>query len=81
MMLVGPAVLDGSGFDILPGTYTVLGQDGLHFNVALTDPPANGVVSADVADALHDGSDHLPIIADFQLPARVSADAAVACCT
>jgi endonuclease/exonuclease/phosphatase family metal-dependent hydrolase len=78
MILVGPALRDGSGFDVLADTYKALGQDGLHFNVALIDPPENAVVSAEVAQALHDASDHLPVVADFQLPARVATDPTVA---
>ncbi len=81
MILVGPAVRDGSDFDILADTYLALGQDGLHFDIAITDPPDNAVVSAEVAQALHDASDHLPVVADFQLPARVAADPTVAFAT
>lgn len=69
IILVSPAIQDGEGFDILPGTYTAFGQDGLHFNAAITDAPPNAVVSPAVAQALHDGSDHLPVFADFQVPA------------
>lgn len=50
----------------IDGTYTVLGQDGQHFNLSV-DSPANTSVSVDIADALKNMSDHLPVFADFQI--------------
>jgi exonuclease III len=76
MMLVGPALQDGEGLDILADTYTAFGQDGLHFDTAINQPPYV-VVDSLVAEALHDGSDHLPVYADFQLPALLVVDAAL----
>ncbi|MCA9753566.1 MAG: hypothetical protein KC591_15335, partial [Gemmatimonadetes bacterium] len=70
-MLTGPSTFDGEGWDILPSTYTALGQDGQHFDGALNVPPYL-VVTAAVAQALHDASDHLPVFADWQVPARLS---------
>ena len=55
---------DETGIEYLEGSYTVFGNDGLHFNKAITDGP-NLAVSAEVAQAIHDASDHLPVIADF----------------
>lgn len=75
ILLVGPSVQDGEGFDIIEETYTTLGQDGLHFNVAIIDSPPNAAVSMEVAQAIHDASDHLPVFADFQLPPQLVADA------
>lgn len=43
-------------------SYYAFGQDGLRFNGAINDPPANAVVSPEVADALHIVSDHLPVV-------------------
>ncbi len=77
LILTGPALLDGEGMDILPGTYTAFGQDGLHFNGAINVAPFT-VVTQVVAQALHDASDHLPVFAEFQLPAVLVADASVA---
>jgi hypothetical protein len=70
MILTSPADLDGEGIDILPASYTALGQDGAHFDGALNVPPYT-VVSAAVAQALHDASDHLPVFADYQMPAGI----------
>ncbi len=64
-ILANDDMLDGQGLDMLTDTYTAFGNDGQHFNIALTDPPANGVVSAAVASAIHDASDHLPVFVDL----------------
>jgi len=76
MILAAPALLDGESIDLLPATYTAFGQDGQHFDGALNVPPFT-VVTQPVAQALHDASDHLPVFADFQLPALLLADAAL----
>ncbi len=69
MILSSPALRDGSGFEIIPATYTPFGNDGAHFNHALTDPPAHPTLSPAVITALHNGSDHLPVTVEFSLPA------------
>jgi endonuclease/exonuclease/phosphatase family metal-dependent hydrolase len=48
------------------GTYKAFGNDGNHFNQAINNG-TNSAVSSEVADALHLGSDHLPVIVDFDL--------------
>jgi exonuclease III len=50
----------------LPNTYFALGNDGLHFNKDIKDG-TNNSVPANVLDALYDLSDHLPVIAEFEL--------------
>lgn len=47
------------------GTYTAFGNDGQHLNDSINEPP-NLAVPDSVAQALHDGSDHLPVFADFR---------------
>jgi hypothetical protein len=54
----------------LPGTYKALGNDGRHFNGALTTLP-NGVVPDSIALTLHDLSDHLPVLMDVVFTQRV----------
>ena len=44
----------------LPSTYTVIGNDGLHFDDSLSRLP-NGQVSNTMAMALYNMSDHLPV--------------------
>ena len=55
---------NGSGIEYQTGSYTNFGNDGNHFNTSIVDG-ANSVVSADIASALHQASDHLPVFADF----------------
>jgi hypothetical protein len=76
-ILRAPALENDEGLDLLESTYTALGQDGLHFNAALIDPPENGVVPQEIAQALYSASDHLPVLADFQLPPIVVAGGAL----
>jgi hypothetical protein len=77
LMLVGPALQDGEGMDVLDSTYTACGQDGLHFNRSLIDSPPDTVVPSNVLQALYQGSDHLPLYADYQLPALLLVDASL----
>lgn len=64
IMLVSNSLLSGGGMDILPATYRAFGNDGNHFNQAIS-AGSNSVVSASVANALHQASDHLPVLAEF----------------
>lgn len=80
--LVTGAVLDGRGFDYLPGSYWAFGNTGTH---TLDGALSTGSVTAlqallpgytsqqttAVIDALMASSDHLPVVADYQLPARL----------
>lgn len=74
--LVSSSLNDGEGYSYVPGSYRAFGNDGLHFNDDINDPPTipEGAV---VANALHGASDHLPVIADYQVPARIGFDPAV----
>lgn len=58
------ALNDGEGIEFVEGSYVVFGNDGQHFNTSILDGP-NAVVSPEIALALHDASDHLPVTADF----------------
>lgn len=77
-----PVIMDTYRVQYITGSYTTLGQDGLHFNNAITDPPVNTSAPAPVIQALYDMSDHLPVYLDLkinQIPASVYevADASV----
>jgi len=63
-ILTSFGINDNSKVDMVPGTYTAFGNDGNHFDTSLLDGP-NSAVSATVAQAIHDASDHLPVYADF----------------
>ncbi len=43
-------------------SYKAFGQDGRRFNGSINESPANTAVSQDVADALQQFSDHLPVV-------------------
>lgn len=74
--LVSAALLDGDGLDYAVGTYHAFGNDGLHFNLDINDAPTIPEGAA-MANALHATSDHLPLVADYQVPAVVVADASL----
>ncbi|MBZ0242324.1 MAG: T9SS type A sorting domain-containing protein, partial [Bacteroidales bacterium] len=48
-------------------SYKAFGQDGLHYNSSIAAPPANGVVSQEMAYALQNMSDHLPVVLQLHL--------------
>ena len=45
----------------VPGSFKVIGQDGLHTNKAIVDLPKNNSVPPDVLNALYYMSEHLPV--------------------
>ena len=55
---------NGAGIEYIDETITSFGNDGEHFNMSINDG-TNSVVSPEVADALYEASDHLPVFADF----------------
>ena len=67
-IFVSESVL-GETFEInyIDETYWAVGNDGNHFNQAINDGNNTSVNDA-VADALHDASDHLPVMATFAFP-------------
>ena len=63
-LFVSQALLDEtSSMHYIQDTYLAYGNDGNHFNDAINDGN-NNLVSDDIADALHDASDHLPVYMD-----------------
>jgi len=71
---------NGNGLELLASTYRAVGNDGLHFNNDITDPPTIPEGAA-YAAALNGVSDHLPVVVDVQLPAEVTSPAMVAFAT
>lgn len=71
---------DGQGLDLIVSTYKPVGNDGLHYNLNITDAPAipEDSVIPGYSTALWNASDHLPIRVDLQLPARAGAPASLA---
>ncbi len=47
------------------GSMKVFGNDGLHYNMAIIDAPNNNQYDLAIRTALHQASDHLPVMATF----------------
>lgn len=78
LLLTTVQLADGGGLSIMPGTCRTLGNDGNHYQRAINDGantyyPGQSSRSSQLANALFAASDHLPVIADLQVPARLSA--------
>jgi len=71
-ILVSDRILNDPTADVryVSGSYKALGNDGMHFNKALTDAPVNNSVPSVVLTALYEMSDHLPITAVFEVRAH-----------
>ena len=66
-ILISNEVRDNTdGVRYIPNTYFSLGNDGNHFNQDIKNG-TNNSVPATVLNALYDMSDHLPVIAEFEL--------------
>ncbi|MBC03364.1 MAG: hypothetical protein CMJ34_08700 [Phycisphaerae bacterium] len=75
--LMTEALMDEEGFSMVPGTYRAFGNDGNHYNDSINDGnntyyPGDISRSNDLADALFEASDHIPVITDWQMPGRMS---------
>ena len=81
--LVTAAMMSGRGFAYIPGSYWAFGNTGTHLmdgeitsgSVAALLPYLPGYTeeqAAAVLTALAESSDHLPVVADYQLPARLA---------
>ena len=55
---------DGQGMEYIADSHIPYGNDGDHFNQSINDG-TNSAVPQDIANALYDASDHLPVLADF----------------
>lgn len=67
-LLVNDRIVNGlSKVRYVPGSYTTVGQDGLHFNLAVNAPPTNAAVPALIANSLYNMSDHLPVYLDLAI--------------
>jgi endonuclease/exonuclease/phosphatase family metal-dependent hydrolase len=67
--LVSNELLDSEGMSYITGSYRAFGNNGTH---TLNSNIATGTGAAsNVLTALRTASDHLPVVADYQLPARI----------
>ena len=71
IILVSPYIYYGSDrIHLVEGSYHALGQDGERFNGTVLTPVNNSVPNQ-VANALYQQSDHLPVIMDMAIDAHV----------
>lgn len=71
IILTSPYIYYGSDrIHIVDGSYHALGQDGARFNGSVISPFNNSIPS-NVASALYQQSDHLPVIMDMTIDAHV----------
>ncbi len=64
-MLISDAMSTANNLDYISDSYTTYGNDGNHLNSSV-NYGTNNAVSSDIADALYDASDHLPVHATFR---------------
>ena len=74
MMLPTAQLMDGAGIAFITGSYRAVGNDGNHYNLAVNSGtnsyfPAELSRSAALATNLFNAADHIPVLADFQVPA------------
>lgn len=61
-ILFSDSLFESNKTFVIKDSYTAFGNDGNHYNQAINDMP-NSAVTQDIANALHDASDHLPVYA------------------
>ena len=67
--LVTENLFDGEGLSLIPGSYHAFGNNGTHRMNGPINSQSNSALAQPLLDALADASDHLPVVADYQLPA------------
>jgi len=71
LILVSPYIYYGSDrLHYVDGSYRVIGQDGNRLNGSVLSPTNNSIPS-NVANALYQQSDHLPVVIDMTIDAHV----------
>ena len=70
MIFTSFGLRDGLGLEYVPDSQFVLGNDGQHFDQSILSGTNNSTSQA-VLQALHDGSDHLPVVAEFQVESPI----------
>ena len=64
--------LDNEGLSYINGSYHAFGNNGSHSLNDFINDNSNTALPDNVLDALASASDHLPVVADYQLPASMS---------
>ena len=78
LILYSKGIADAGGVTVVPNSLTAFGNDGNHYNDSINAQP-NTAVPVNVANALHNAADHLPVVMrfDFSYGSAVSIDAGV----
>jgi hypothetical protein len=69
--LVTSEFLDNEGLSYIPGSYRAFGNNGTTYNKAVNDASNTYPLTNSQLNALAHVSDHLPVVADYQIPARM----------
>lgn len=79
LLLSSLSMQDGQGVDLaaISPNYYAYGNDGQHYNDDVNGEGFNQVVPIAVANALKDASDHLPVVFEVQVAAKVVAASAL----
>ena len=67
IMCTNPIMRGSKNVRYILNSFKVIGQDGLHTNLGLTDAPTNTSVPANVLNALYMNSEHLPVQLKLQI--------------
>lgn len=67
------SLVDTTGLSLIDGHYRALCNDGAHYNISINDGdntyfPGDVARGNALADAMHEASDHIPLIVDLQVP-------------
>jgi len=68
-LLATDEFLDNEGLSYIPGSYHAFGNNGTTYDLAINAPSNTYPLTSAELNALAHVSDHLPVVADFQLPA------------
>ena len=76
LILYSSAIAQSGGVTVVPNSLVAYGNDGNHYNDSINKQP-NTAVSAAVANALHNASDHIPVMMtlDFEYGVSATVDA------
>ena len=74
-ILISDKVKNGTNnIEYIANSYKAIGQDGEHYNNALTSSPTNTSVPSDVLEALYQMSDHLPVFMKLKVNKSLSVE-------
>lgn len=69
--LITGEFLDNEGLSYIPGSYHAFGNNGTTYNQAVNSNSNTYPLANSILDDLAHVSDHLPVVADYQLPAMM----------